>query len=276
MIKTRDSEQTEQRGEVLASGRRVTQVSSGPSIVSLLKLSHETAMPIYMQLEQQLENLIQEGILPTGTTLPAERQLAESLGVSRTTVQRSYDMLRQQKLVSANGRLGYIVQERGRVHTGMDRLKGFTEEMRELGRVPSTDLLNRSLVYDRSVASIFGVPSTVRFLKLERVRRGDGIPLSHEKAWFNLEAAPDLGDFDGTGSVYAFLNERCDLPLTYCDQSIEATHPTVEECGIFGFQAPMPCLLIKRRTHARGNIMVEYVEGLFRGDMYTYRLRLAA
>lgn len=52
--------------------------------------------------------------------------------------------------------------------------------------------------------------------------------------------------------------------------------PTVFECEIFGFAKPVPCLLIKRQSHMRNNTMVEYVEGIFRGDAYTYRLKLDA
>ena len=33
-------------------------------------------------------------------------------------------------------------------------------------------------------------------------------------------------------------------------------------------------ILIKRCSYARGDVMVEYVEGLFRDDAYAYRLRL--
>ena len=43
-------------------------------------------MPLYRQLEGQLQELIENGTVPEGTVLPAERQLAESLGVSRPTV----------------------------------------------------------------------------------------------------------------------------------------------------------------------------------------------
>ncbi|MBV9508948.1 MAG: UTRA domain-containing protein, partial [Caulobacteraceae bacterium] len=45
---------------------------------------------------------------------------------------------------------------------------------------------------------------------------------------------------------------------------------------VFGFDEPAPCLLIKRRTYLRRGPMIEYVEGVFRGDVYTYRLRLEA
>jgi len=250
--------------------------SGRPALPTLLELRSDTAMPIYQQLEQQLSRLIDDGTLLPGTTLPAERQLAEDLGLSRATVQRCYHRLREQKLLAAHGRLGFVVQGTGtRLQTGMDRLKGFTEEMRELGREASSVVLEQKVVSDRSMASIFGLPSPAQFLKLERLRKGDGIPMSHDTAWYNVTAAPELAKADLSRSVYAFLRE-CGIALVHCEQTIEATSPTARECEMFGFTDPVPCLLIKRRSFARDKQMIEYVEGLFRGDAYTYRLSLDA
>ncbi|MFJ5370298.1 GntR family transcriptional regulator [Bosea sp. CER48] len=245
-----------------------------PPFQELLQLRSDTAKPLYQQLENELVRLIGDGILPPGTTLPAERQLAERLSISRTTVQRSYNALRQRKMLSAQGRLGSIVQGPGpRLHSGMDRLKGFTEEMRELGREPSSQILERRVVKDRLIASVFGEPSHTSFLKLARIRSGDGVPMSREIAWYNLGRVPGLEQADLSGSVYARL-AGLGQPLVRCDQSIEAAAPTSEECAIFGFEHPAPCLLIKRRSFCVDGGMLEYVEGLFRGDTYTYRLTL--
>lgn len=247
-----------------------------PPFQELLELRSDTAKPLYQQLEDQLTRLIGDGILPPGTTLPAERELAERLSISRTTVQRSYNALRQRKLLSAQGRLGSIVQGPGRrLHSGMDRLKGFTEEMHELGRVPSSRILERTVVQDRAIASIFGEPSHASFLKLVRVRSGDDVPMSRECAWYNLERVPELARAELSGSVYAAL-AGFGFPLVRCDQTIEAAAPSDEECAIFGFRRPVPCLLIKRRSYGADGVMLEYVEGLFRGDTYTYRLALKA
>lgn len=244
------------------------------SFLDTLTLRDDTAQPLYQQLEQQLTALIEDGSITPGTTLPAERQLAYKLGISRVTVQRSYNGLRQRNLLSAHGRLGSIVKESQHyLRPGLDRLKGFTEEMRELGRVPTSKILLQKIVRDRSMASIFGLPSTAKFLKLERVRSGDGIPLSHENAWYNLAAAPGLVDADLSQSVYARLAE-CGVPIFYGEQAIEAASPSAQECKTFGFADPVPCLLIKRRSFGTNGQMLEYVEGLFRGDLYTYRLKL--
>lgn len=251
--------------------------SSKPKLDSLidgLKLREDTAMPLYRQLEEQLVAMIEQGRLAPGATMPAERHLAAELGLSRTTVQNCYDALRKRRLLAAHGRLGYIVQKQETVlEPGMNRLKGFTQEMEELGRRPSSKILERQAVSDRLIASIFGLPSTARFLKLVRVRFGDGVPLSREVAWYSLDACQSLEHADLSGSVYAYLAAH-GAPPDHCEQTIEATSPDEEECSIFGFATPLPSLLIKRRTYDPGNRMLEYVEGLFRGDSYAYRLKM--
>lgn len=233
-------------------------------------------MPIYQQLEEQLVTLIRDGRIGAGTTLPAERQLAETLGVSRATIQRCYNTLRQRRLIRAHGRNGSIVEGEGvRLRPGMDQLKGFTQEMQELGRSASSKVVERAIVTDRQIASIFNLPSTAPLLKLVRIRYGDDQPLSYEHAWYSLDVAPFLAQADASSSIYAQLAQR-GVPLTFCDQTVEAALPNETECGVFGFETPVPCLLIKRRSYIRGEQMAEYVEGLFRGDTYTYRLRLKA
>jgi GntR family transcriptional regulator len=57
---------------------------------------------------------------------------------------------------------------------------------------------------------------------------------------------------------------------------VEAVLSTPEETQAFGFDAPQPCLLFKRKTWNEHEQLVEYVEGTFRGDAYVYRLRLQA
>lgn len=263
-------------GHLEASGEDPLANLAVPSLAGLLRLSRDTAMPAYRQIEEQIAALIEQSRLRPGHTLPAERQLAEAIGLSRTTVQQAYGQLRARGLISGHGRRGSIVERQaGKLVPGMDRLRGFTQEMAEAGRTPSTRVLTRRIIADRSIASLFGLRSDAQFLRLERVRLGDGIPLSIESAWYSLDAAPTLASADGTGSVYRQLADA-GLILAYCDQTVEATLPSTRERKIFDVAENQPCLLIKRRSHLRDGAMVEYVEGLFRGDMYTYHLRLDA
>lgn len=232
------------------------------------------AEPSYQQLRRKIQAMIESGEIASGQSLPSERALAESLGLSRVTVRRAYAELRAANLLETHGRAGVSVKTPPQLTPQLGRLKGFTEEMRELGMEPSTRMLERSVTTDRTIASIFGRPSTARFLRLVRLRLCDGVPLSREVAWYDLTAAPELEHWNVEGSAYRFLAERCGIALSHGEQSIEAAMSSAEEMAAFGYAEPMPCLLMKRKTFSRAGQIVEYVEGTFRGDAYAYRLTL--
>lgn len=237
----------------------------------LIQLDSERAQPVYLQLVDALMRLMSSGVLAEGQHLPAERVLAAELGVSRTTVKRAYDHLREAHNLSTHGRGGTVIRQSPKVAPELARLKGFSQEMQELGMTPSTQVLSRRIVQDRTMASVFTRPSTAQFLQITRVRLADGCPMSREVAWYDLTLAPELADWDGQGSAYGLLKAACGIELERAEQSVEAVMSDAQETRVFGFERPGPCLLLKRHTYASTGQLVEYVEGTFRGDAYAYR-----
>ena len=222
----------------------------------LVQLDAGRAQPVYLQLVDALTQLMSTGVLAEGQHLPAER---------------AYDHLREAQNLSTHGRGGTVVRHTPRVAPELARLKGFSREMEELGMVPSTQVLSRRIVLDRTMASVFKRPSTAQFLQITRVRLADACPMSREVAWYDLTAAPELADWDGQGSAYGLLKAASGIELERADQSVEAVMSDAEETRVFGFERPGPCLLLKRHTYASTGQLVEYVEGTFRGDAYAYR-----
>ncbi len=245
-----------------------------PPLIDRIAPDRSLAEPSYLQMLRKLSALIDSGEIADGESLPSERALAEMLNLSRVTVRRAYEELRARNYLETHGRAGVTAKTPPRLTPRLGRLKGFTEEMRELGMVPSTRLLEHGVVTDRTLASIFGRPSTAPFLRLVRLRLGDGIPLSREVAWYDLTAAPALADWDIQGSAYRFLSERCGIALSHGEQTIEAVMSSGPESEVFEFNTPSPCLLMKRKTFSKTGQIIEYVEGTFRGDAYAYRLTL--
>lgn len=243
-------------------------------LINRLQLNERSSEPYYLQLKRQLNAMIEGGELKSGDNLPSERTLAEAMQVSRTTVKRCYDELRSNRLLSTHGRGGTVVQAPPRVSPKMGRLKGFTEEMRGQGKTASTRVVECEIVRERTIACIFQRPSVSTFLRLVRVRLADGVPMTREVAWYDLTAAPALEAWDTSGSVYAFLQDKCGIVLSKADQSIEAVMSTPEESSVFGYEQPGPCLLLKRHTYSTSGRMIEYVEGTFRGDAYVYKVNL--
>lgn len=56
-------------------------------------ISHKSGIPIYVQLQDQIKELIRQGVWPGGHRLPSERDLAVQLGISRNTVSATYKQL---------------------------------------------------------------------------------------------------------------------------------------------------------------------------------------
>ncbi len=72
-------------------------------------IDRDCAVPIYLQIAQQIRQSILDGDPPTGARLPPERRLAKLLGVNRTTVVNAYRELAADGLVSGQVGRGTIV-----------------------------------------------------------------------------------------------------------------------------------------------------------------------
>ncbi len=74
-----------------------------------IPLDRHSAVPLYRQIEEFLRLNILTGSLPPETQLPATRQLAEALGVSRITVKNAYATLESDGLVGGREGSGTFV-----------------------------------------------------------------------------------------------------------------------------------------------------------------------
>lgn len=56
----------------------------------LIKIDRKSPTPIYRQIIHKIIQLIEEGVLKNGTRLPSTRQLAQKLGINRSTICHAY------------------------------------------------------------------------------------------------------------------------------------------------------------------------------------------
>ena len=76
------------------------------------KVEASSPLPLYYQLYSILLADIEEGRLKAGQTLPPERKLADSHGVSRITVVKALDLLEREGLIDRQQGRGTFVKER--------------------------------------------------------------------------------------------------------------------------------------------------------------------
>ena len=73
----------------------------------------------YLELADSVALLVRDGRIVPGTTLPAERPLSETLGVSRTTVAAAYQRLRETGVVRSRRGSGTVVRGSGATRDGL-------------------------------------------------------------------------------------------------------------------------------------------------------------
>jgi GntR family transcriptional regulator len=76
----------------------------------LLSIEPDGPVPIYQQIRDRIVEAIAGGGQPAGSGLPSTRQLAVDLGVNFHTVNKSYDLLRQEGLLRLSRKSGAVVQ----------------------------------------------------------------------------------------------------------------------------------------------------------------------
>jgi GntR family transcriptional regulator len=74
-----------------------------------VSLSHDSAVPVYRQLAGLLRKRIATGVLAPGAPLPSESSLMGEYGISRDTVRKAMDVLREEGLaVTVQGKGSYV------------------------------------------------------------------------------------------------------------------------------------------------------------------------
>src|SRR3984885_10261767 len=76
----------------------------------LLSVEPDGPVPIYQQIRDRIVEAIAGGGQPAGSGLPSTRQLAVDLGVNFHTVNKGYDLLRQEGLLRIGRKSGAVVQ----------------------------------------------------------------------------------------------------------------------------------------------------------------------
>ncbi len=206
--------------------------------------------------------------LEVGRPIPAERQLAVDLGVSRLTVRAALDeLVRDGYLDRRHGSGTYVTEPK--IAQPLT-LTSFSDDMRRRGMSPGSRTLE--LITTTAGARLghrLGVSPEARLIRVKRLRLADLIPMAMEVLHVPEELVPGLTrqDFEDH-SFYELLRERYDITIASGQQSIEPTVTSEEESEVLGVPLHSPAFLFERTTVSVSGRIVEFVRSIYRGDRY--------
>jgi GntR family transcriptional regulator len=232
-------------------------------------------VPLYYQIQRALMEKIHSGELATGDPLASEEELARVYQVSRMTARQALHGLKTSGFaVSQKGRGTFVT--RPKLEKNIMHLKGFTEEMKHLGMVPSSKLLEQTVVKATSeLAEQLRVDPDDLVMRLRRLRLADGIPMALEQSHIPLRLFPGLEKINfAKQSLYFVLRETYAVKVAWADEVIEALPATREESALLTIPNKASVLSISRVIMTTEETPIEVACSRYRGDRYRASIRV--
>lgn len=230
--------------------------------------------PLYKQLYYQLREAIEDGDYAVGHKLPSERKLAAEHGISRLTARKAIGLLRQEGYVTAYQGRGSFVAKSRPDEVQAPRLKGFTEVMREQGKVPTSRILEFGVVTAKAeVAAKLRQEPGDKVIIIRRLRLGDGQPIAVDTSYLPYVPCVGILSIDlGDHSLYKILEEGLNIHLHHARQTLEAVLGSKETLRLLDLDVPAAVMHMERQTFDdRGRVIV-YTHIVYRGDRYNLDL----
>ncbi len=222
--------------------------------------------PLYQRLHRALREAIADRRLRTDEALPAERDIALGLGVSRITVRKAIDALVEEGLVTRRQGAGTFVA--ARIEKSFSKLSSFSEDMISRGREPRSVWLSRStgtVTPEESMSLGLG-PGTPVY-RFNRIRFADDAPMALEVSTVPAFCLPSPDVVDT--SLYEALDGTGNRPVRAL-QRLRAVLFTAEQAALLTLEAGAPGLLIERRGFRADGMSVEITQSYYRGDSYDF------
>lgn len=228
----------------------------------------ENSRAIRDAVEQRVKELIAGGGLGEDGRLPAERDLAEQFGVSRTTVRQVLDRLEHEGSVyRRRGRTGGTFVNRPRVDIDFGYLAGIPAYLRAQGFRPGAHVVSaRMIPADDTTASALRIPAGTLVYEVVRIRLADEVRISLENARIPVSLAPDLLSQPLDDSIYDLLINRYGVTCVKAVERMVAVLADAEQSRLLGIKIGDPLMAIERVAFDLDDQPVEYSTDLFRGD----------
>ena len=232
-------------------------------------IDRSSKLPLYHQLYEILRQDILRGEWQPGDMIPPESELTERYGISRTTVRQVLDILVNEGLIYRQQGRGTFVAH-PTVEQALVRIISFTEDMRQRGFRPDTEVLSAGVVAaPPDIAEKLGIEPGDELVRLERLRLADGEPMSIEESHLVHRYCPGVlkGDY-ASHPLREALERDYGIRWLHARQVIRAIPAPSDLARTLSIPPRSALLTIERVSYSQQNTPIEFLRIYYRGDRY--------
>lgn len=238
------------------------------------ELNHDSYIPLYLQAEMVIRELIQKQEYQDGKLLPDEVSLAEQMGVSRNTVRQAMDRLVYEGVISRKKGVGTRVAFKS-VTTHLDNWHSFTHEMSGQGiTFQNMEIKVRWEVPPKDVASFFAIDGRRTVLRLDRLRRLEKGGLVFFTSWLHPRLLLDgTEDFENT-PLYDLIERQTGITPSMSEEEISARGADTVEARKINVRQGSHVLVRKRRVYDEQDRPIEFNVGVYDAELFSYSIKI--
>lgn len=234
-------------------------------------IDHNSPIPLYVQIEEQLRKAIQDPEYKNGKKLPNEVDLSKQLGISRSTLRQAINKMVFEGLLIRKKGVGTIVADTT-ISSKAKNWLSFSQEMKAMGlEVKNYELHIAWVRPTEELCKFFNIAKDTKILQLERLRGHPEHPFVYFVSYFNPRIGL-TGNEDFSGPLYDILEKDYNTVVKLSKEEISAQIADRALAVKLEIKQGAPILKRKRFVYDPGGHPVEWNVGYYRADSFVYSI----
>lgn len=236
-------------------------------------IDRRSPMPLYVQLKDEIQKRIKDGIYQIDTQIPTEKELMETYNLGRATVREAIARLVSEGYLYKKHGIGTFVA-RKEPALGFEPLISLTYSLKVRGVNPSNVIEKKDFIIpDKKLLKKLKWKKEKNCFYMKRLRFAEDIPIAIEESYFDAAAAELLKSFDLNGSLAKIILEEIKITIDMVEQVIVPRKPTPEEERILKIDESVLVLDMERWIYANNQKEpYYYLRFIIPNNIYTYPL----
>ncbi|MCB1883097.1 MAG: GntR family transcriptional regulator [Geminicoccaceae bacterium] len=234
-------------------------------IARTIRVARDDAVPLWVQLKNQIGEAIRSGALPENARLPSEQALCGIFEISRPVIRGAIAALASEGRVIKVPRKGMFVAARVQAVDLVTSTLGVFGDLSAKGHEPTVRTFAFGLApADQDERRVFGLPDGFDVLRIVRVYASDGRPLTHTRISLPAHRLPGMERLDIENKpLFETIRQHYGLTVARADRWLKAAMPPPEVAERMGVPPHEPMIFIESIAYDHDGNPLEFYRAFY-------------